>query len=89
MTREVEEWIFLKYDVQPNLFICERCGDTFPIQTPCSGKMMIAVGDAFNKQHKRCKHKPGAAMVQESPLREGKTGSCTIVITPRSAAGGT
>ena len=76
-----DEWIFLKYDVQPNLFICERCGDSFPIQTPCSSKMMIAVGEAFTKQHKRCTPRPGA--IVEQPTNPKGNGSCAIVITPR------
>jgi hypothetical protein len=77
------EWVFLKYDVQPNLFVCERCGDSFPIKTPCSAKMMIAVGDAFMKQHKHCKPRLGTPAAE--PVQQDGSGSCCIVITPRGA----
>jgi hypothetical protein len=49
------DWIKLKYDVNPNELICERCGDK---QVMPEGSMRFsiftAIGDAFTKQHKKC-----------------------------------
>ena len=49
------DWIVLKYDVQPNEFVCERCKRRQPLP---DGALAIsifeAMGNAFTKIHKRC-----------------------------------
>lgn len=51
-------WIILKYDVNPNECICERCGGK---QVMPEGSMhidmMIAIMKAFMRMHKTCKEK--------------------------------
>ena len=51
-------WIILKYDVNPNVLVCERCGDK---QVLPEGSMRFymfnAIGDAFTNSHKDCEKK--------------------------------
>jgi len=55
------EWVVLKYDVQPNEFVCERCGDKQVMpQGSIRFSMFEAIGNAFMKIHKKCKPKPQA-----------------------------
>ena len=32
--KKIPDWIKLKYDVQPNVFECERCGKTRQVHLP-------------------------------------------------------
>lgn len=49
-------WIIIKYDVNPNIMICERCKkeQSFPEGT-MSINFMIGIMDLFAKIHKKCK----------------------------------
>jgi hypothetical protein len=50
------DWIVLKYDVHPNLLICERCNKNFTMPSePISFGMIMAIMNTFAKEHKRCK----------------------------------
>lgn len=48
------DWIVLKYNVTPNLMLCERCKKTYPIHMPCSIGMAVAMNNQFIKEHKNC-----------------------------------
>lgn len=56
MTKK-HEWIFLKYDVQPNLMICERCGEKVLAPMPCKISTAIEMFKGFAKAHKKCKER--------------------------------
>jgi hypothetical protein len=52
------DWIRLKYDVNPNQMICERCGKMF--EMPIGGisfNMMLGIMGGFAKDHIHCKVK--------------------------------
>ena len=51
------DWLVIKYDVQPNVFLCERCNMTYAFSTPCSFKMLDSMMTAFISDHKKCKVK--------------------------------
>lgn len=52
------DWIRLKYDVQPNIMICERCNNS---QVMPEGFINIAImqslTNTFIKLHKNCEKK--------------------------------
>lgn len=49
-------WIVLKYDVNPNQLICERCGKLQVLpEGSMSFDMLEAMVNCFLKLHKRCK----------------------------------
>jgi len=52
------KWIVLKYDVRPNILICERCKDqqVMPVGS-MRFSMFEAIGGAFTNSHKDCKPK--------------------------------
>jgi len=50
------EWIVLKYDVSPNIMICNRCKkEQVMPEGNISMNMLIAIGECFTKEHKDCK----------------------------------
>lgn len=52
------DWIVLKYDVQPNVMICERCGDKQVMpEGSIRFSIMEALLNAFMKLHKNCKQR--------------------------------
>ncbi len=50
-------WIFIKYDVQPPLLLCDRCKETREIHLPAAVGDLIAQTKAFSESHKYCKEK--------------------------------
>lgn len=51
------DWIVLKYDVTPNQWICERCGEKITSPAPCKIDTAIEMSKGFLKVHKKCKEK--------------------------------
>ncbi|MFH1863780.1 MAG: hypothetical protein ABIJ85_02650 [bacterium] len=52
---KIPSWIVLKYDVIPNVFECERCGEKREIRLPAAIDDFVLQGRAFAKTHKYCK----------------------------------
>jgi len=51
-----KEWLFLKYDVNPNVLICQRCKKEQVMpegSTPIN--IFLAIMKSFNKIHRKCK----------------------------------
>ena len=49
------DYIKIKIDVQPNIFICEKCGDRFQLpHSPMRFSMLQAIMNTFLKDHKKC-----------------------------------
>lgn len=51
----MSEWIRVKADVQPPVFLCERCGEQEPIRLPQTIKEFSKDSKRFIKMHKNCK----------------------------------
>lgn len=59
MIEVANSWIVLKYDVNPNEMVCERCkGKQVLPEGPISVNMLLAMMKSFQKSHKHCKLKP-------------------------------
>lgn len=53
---KIPAWIYVKYDVQPPIFLCERCGQTRPVHLPAGiGDDAQKQAEAFAEGHKYCK----------------------------------
>jgi hypothetical protein len=51
-------WIVVKYDVEPNKLVCERCGKTKDLPpSPFRSSEFLAIGKEFEDIHKNCKEK--------------------------------
>lgn len=55
--KKLTDWIVVKYDVQPAIQLCTRCGthDNFPFNQPIG--YVSDVLKAFIKAHRNCKEK--------------------------------
>ena len=53
--KKIPDWIKLKYDVQPPVFMCERCGATRECHLPAAVDDVVKQGYAFADSHKYCK----------------------------------
>jgi hypothetical protein len=49
------DWLFLKFDVIPNVLLCTRCKETFEVPSRMSFNLMNALFKGFEKDHKNCK----------------------------------
>jgi len=56
MTRKkIKPWITLKFDVIPNLMVCDRCGSTRELHLPAAIDNVTRQMEAFSESHKSCK----------------------------------
>uniref|UniRef100_A0A6M3IM62 Uncharacterized protein n=1 Tax=viral metagenome TaxID=1070528 RepID=A0A6M3IM62_9ZZZZ len=55
--KKIPDWIKLKYDVQPPVFECERCGVTRELHLPAAIDDALKQGQAFAESHKFCQEK--------------------------------
>ena len=54
MTKKYD-YIKIKIDVQPNIFICEKCKYQFQLpESPMRFSMLQAIMNQFLKDHKKC-----------------------------------
>lgn len=47
--------VILDYSVQPNVFRCKNCGDSFTAPMPCTVDMVLTVMKQYIKEHRWCK----------------------------------
>lgn len=52
--KQIPRWIILKYDEQPPVFLCERCGARRPPCLPAEVNDFVLQVAAFAESHKRC-----------------------------------
>nr|MBC8360908.1 hypothetical protein [Candidatus Desulfatibia profunda] len=53
--KKIPKWITLKYDITPNVFECERCGEKREVYLPAAIDDFVLQGQAFAETHKYCK----------------------------------
>ena len=54
MTGEDVRWVVVKYDVQPPLLLCERCGESRALKLPMSIDDLGKLSKAYIALHKLC-----------------------------------
>ena len=52
--KKIPRWIFLKYDQDPNYFLCKCCGGTRPVHLPAAIDDVVKQSEAFAESHKYC-----------------------------------
>jgi hypothetical protein len=55
MSKKIPNWVLLKYDIQPPVFMCERCGAKREAHLPAAIDDFVKQGKAFAESHKYCK----------------------------------
>ena len=53
--KKIPKWITLKYDVTPNVFVCERCHTVREVHLPAAIDDVVKQSEAFAESHKYCK----------------------------------
>ncbi len=48
------DWVVVKYDVQPPMLLCERCGATETLRLPMSVSFLIGGVEAWGERHSTC-----------------------------------
>jgi len=51
----MKSWIILKYDIQPPVLRCERCGKTETVILPAPVDDLLKGWKEFSNKHKNCK----------------------------------
>ena len=53
--KKIPKWIFIKYDVKPNEYVCQRCGARREVHLPAPIADVAKQAEAFAESHKYCK----------------------------------
>ena len=53
--KKIPKWIIFKFDIKPNVFMCDRCGATREAHLPAAVSDFTRQAEAFSESHKYCK----------------------------------